>query len=160
MPLPNKEDIKCFFFIGIMIFAIALATFYYPYVIRFVIMLFFYWFISIPVIVISLSSIDFIVRQLKLRKAYKAINTVEVQELFKNSTGENPLKNGKLTQPYKNWLIQKVAIPKYNYSYRSRFSPGDINGLILLIIVLVALVIIFLAIYASVFPDYRIPIKW
>lgn len=160
MPLPDKEDIKCFVFMGVIIFAMVLATFFYPYVIRFIAMLFLYWFISIPVIVISISSIDFIVRRIKLRKAYKAINTVEVQEAFKNSTGVNPLKNGKLTKTYKDWLIQKVAIPKYKYSYRSRFSPGDINGLILLIIVLVAIVIIFLIIYASVFPRYRIPFKW
>ena len=160
MPLPSKEDIKCFVFIGVILFAMVLATFFYPYVIRFVIMLFFYWFVSIPVIAISISSIDFIGRRIKLRKAYKAINTVEVQEAFKNSTGDNPLKSGKLTKSYKEWLIQKVAIPKYKYSYRSRFSPRDVNGLIILIIVFVIIVIIFITIYATVFPDYRIPFRW
>ena len=160
MPLPSKEDIACFAFIGLLIFSIILATFYFPYVIRFVLLLFFYWYITIPVIIISFSSIDFAVKRVKIKNAYSAINSEEVQEYFKEASGENPLKNGKLTKSYKNWLIQKVAIPKFKFKTGTRFSPGDIKGLIFLIIILIAIIVVFLVIYSSIFPNYRLPLEW
>ena len=160
MPLPDKEDIKCFGFIAIIILVIIFGTFYYHYVIRFVLMVFFYWFISIPSIIIAISSADFISRKIMLKKSYLTINNVDTQEVFRRSTGENPLRNGKMTKSYKHWLIKKVEIPKYKFKYRAQVSPNDINGLILLVIFLVAMSLIVLAIYASIFPDYRVPLAW
>ncbi len=160
IPLPNKEDVKCFIFIAVMIFLIALATFYYYYVIRFVLIVVFYWYISIPIIVICFSSFDFISNRILIKKAYDAVNTAETQEYFKNSSGENPLKDGKLTKSYKKWLIQKIATPKYKVKTKVRFSPSDIKGLIILIIILIVILIAFLAIYQAIFPDYRVPMVW
>ncbi|MFX1329468.1 MAG: hypothetical protein ACFE91_15170 [Promethearchaeota archaeon] len=160
IPIPNKEDVKCFLFIGVMIFLIALATFYYYYVIRFALFVVFYWYISIPVIVMFFSSIDFVNNKMLTKKAYNAVNTVEIQEYFKKSSGENPLKNGKPTKSYKKWLIQKIATPKYKVRTRVRFSPSDFKGFIILIIILIVIIIAFLAIYQAIFPDYRIPMLW
>ena len=160
MPLVDKEDFKCYAFMCVIVLLILLATFYYPYIIRFVILIVFNWYISIPTIIISLSSIDFAIRKVKIRKAYNSLNSVEYQESFKRSTGENPLKNGKLTKAYKKWLIQKRYVPKYKIKSRFRFSPEDIKGFILLIIFLVVVIIVFLAIYATIFPEYLLPIKW
>ena len=160
MLIPSKEDIKCFAFIGVMIFSIILATFYFQYVVRFVLLIFFYWYISIPIIIISFSSIDFAFKKVRIKKAYTTINSAESQEFFKESSGENPLENGKLTKPYKNWLIQKVAIPKYKLKTRTRFSPRDIRGLAILIIILIVMIVIFLALYSLIFPDYLVPIGW
>jgi len=160
MPLPDKEDLKCYIFIGVTIFLIALATFYYQYIIRFVLLLFFYWYISIPVIIICFSSIDFVYKRVEIKKAYNAKNSVEFQEYFKESFGENPLKNGKPTKSYKDWLIQKGATPKYKIKTKVRFSPRDINGLIFLIIFLIVIIVVFLAIYATIFPDYRLATTW
>ena len=160
MPLVDKEDFKCYAFMCVIVLLILLATFYYPYIIRFVLLIVFNWYISIPTIIISLSSIDFAIRKVKIRKAYNSLNSVEYQESFKRSTGENPLKNGKLTKAYKKWLIQKRYVPKYKIKSRFRFSPEDIKGFILLIIFLVVVIIVFLAIYATIFPEYLLPIKW
>ncbi|MFX0034958.1 MAG: hypothetical protein ACFE9I_04870 [Candidatus Hermodarchaeota archaeon] len=160
IPLPNKEDVKCFIFIAVMIFLIALATFYYYYVIRFVLFVVFYWYISIPIIVICFSSFDFISNRILIKKACDAVNTAEIQEYFKNSSGENPLKDGKPTKSYKKWLIQKIATPKYKVKTKVRFSPSDIKGLIILIILLIVILIAFLAIYQAIFPDYRVPMVW
>ncbi len=160
MPLPSKEDTKCFAFIGVIIISIMVATFYFQFVIRFVLLVFFYWYISVPIIIISFSSIDFAFERVRIKKAYLAINSVETQEFFKGSSGENPLEKGKLTKSYKNWLIEKVAIPKHKIKTRTRFSPRDITGLIVLIIILTAIIFIFLAIYSALFPDYRLPIVW
>jgi len=160
MPLLSRDDIKCFAFIGVIIFSIILGTFYFQFVIRFVLLIFFYWYISIPIIIISFSSIDFAFKRERIKKAYTTINSAEIQEFFKESSGENPLENGKLTKSYKNWLIQKVAIPKYKLKTRTRFSPQDITGLAILIIILIVIVIIFLGIYSIIFPDYLVPIGW
>jgi len=160
MPLPDKEDLKCYAFIIIVILLILLATYNYQYIVRFVLLVVFYWYISIPVLIISLSSMDFAIRKVGIRKAYNSMNSVEYQESFKKFSGENPLKNGKLTKTYKNWLIQKRTIPKYKIKSRFRFSPEDIKGLLLLIIFLIVLIIVFLAIYAAIFPEYLLPIKW
>ena len=157
---PDKEDLQCYAFIIGVILSILLATFYYQYLVRFVLLLFFYWYISIPVIIISLSSIDFTIRKVQIRKAYNSINSVQFQESFKKLSGENPLKNGKLTKTYKNWLIQKVKIPKIKQKSKFRFSPEDIKGFLILIIFLIVVIIVFLAIYATIFPDYLLPIKW
>jgi len=158
--LPSREDTKCFAFIGVLIFSILLATFYFQFVIRFVLLIFFYWYISIPIIIISFSSIDFAFRRARIKKKYMAINSKETQEFFKGSSGENPLENGKLTNSYKNWLIQKVATPKYKIKNRTRFSPRDIRGLVVLIIILIAIILVFLTIYSMIFPDYRLPVVW
>ena len=123
-------------------------------------LIFFYWYISIPVIIISLSSIDFAIRRVTIRKAYKSINSVEFQESFKKISGENPLKNGKLTKTYKNWLIQKVKIPKYKTRSKFRFSPADAKNFVIMIIFLIVVIIVFLAIYAAIFPEYLLPIAW
>jgi len=160
MPFSDKEDLKCYAFILVMLLLIILTTFYYQYVIRFVLLLVFYWYISIPVIIISLSSTDFTIRRVKIIKNYKAINSIEFQESFKKMTGENPLKNGKLTKSYKNWLIQKVKIPKYKPRSKFRFSPEDAKGFVILIIFLIIAIIVFLAIYAAIFPEYRLPLAW
>ncbi len=160
MPLPDKEDLKCYAFIIIVIILILLATYYYQYIVRFVLLVVFYWFISIPVLIISISSIDFALRKVGIRKAYNSMNSVEFQESFKKLSGENPLKNGKLTKTYKKWLIQKRTIPKFKIKSKFRFSPEDIKGFILLIIFLIVLTIVFLAIYAAIFPKYLLPIKW
>jgi hypothetical protein len=160
MPLPEKEDLKCYIFIAVMIFLIALATFYYYYIIRFVLLIVFYWFVSIPLIIICLTSIDFTSKRLQIKKAFDTMNSVEYQEYYKEISGENALKNGKPTKSYKNWMTEKVAIPKYKIKTHVRFSPGDINGLILIVIILAILIIIFLMIYAAIFPDYRIPTAW
>ena len=160
MRLPSKEDTKCFAFIGVLILSIVVATFYFQLVIRFVLLLFFYWYISIPILIISFSSIDFAYRRVRIKKAYMAINSEEAQEFFKGSSGENPLENGKITKPYKNWLIQKVATPKYKLKTRTRFSPRDIKGLVVLIIILIAIILVFLTIYSMIFPDYRLPVAW
>lgn len=160
MPLPDKEDLKCYAFIIVVLLLILLATFNYQNIVRFILLVVFYWYISIPVIIISLSSIDFASRRVGIRKAYRSLNSVEYQESFKKVTGENPLKNGKLTKTYKNWLIQKIKIPKYKIQRKVRFSPEDIKGFLILIIVLIVLIIVFLAIYAAIFPDYRIPVAW
>ena len=160
MTLPDKEDLKCYAFIIILILLILLATYYYQYVVRFVLLVVFYWYISIPVLIISLSSMDFAIRKVGIRKAYNSMNSVEYQESFKKTSGENPLKNGKLTKTYKKWLIQKRTIPKYKIKSRFRFSPEDIKGFIVLIIFLIVVIIVFLAIYATIFPDYLLPIKW
>ena len=160
MPIPDKEDLKCYVFIIVVMLLILLATYYFQYIIRFVLLIFFYWYISIPVIIISLSSIDFAIRRVGIRKAYNSINSAEFQESFKKLSGENPLENGKLTKSYKNWLIQKVAIPKYKLKTRTRFSPRDIRGLAILIIILIVMIAIFLAIYSLIFPDYLVPIGW
>lgn len=160
MPLPDKEDLKCYAFIIVVLLLILLATFNYQNIVRFILLVVFYWYISIPVIIISLSSIDFASRRVGIRKAYRLLNSVEYQESFKKVTGENPLKNGKLTKTYKNWLIQKIKIPKYKIQRKVRFSPEDIKGFLILIIVLIVLIIVFLAIYAAIFPDYRIPVAW
>ena len=160
MPLPDKEDLKCYAFIIVVLLLILLATYYYPFIIRFVLLVVFYWYVSIPVIIISLSSIDFAIRRVGIRKAYNSINSVEFQESFQRSTGENPLKNGKLTKTYKNWLIQKVKIPKYKIKSKFRFSPEDIKSFVILIIFLIVAIIVFIAIYAAIFPEYRLPIAW
>jgi len=160
MGLPEKEDLKCYAFIIVLLLLILLTTYFYQYVIRFVLLIAFYWYISIPVIIISLSSIDFAIRRVGIIKAYKSKNSVEFQESFQRSTGENPLKNGKLTKPYKNWLIQKVKITKYKIRSKFRFSPADAKSFIIMIIFLVVLIIVFLAIYAAIFPEYRLPIAW
>lgn len=160
MPLPDKEDLKCFAFIIVVILLLILTTFYFQYIIRFVLLIVFYWYISIPTIIISLSSIDFAIRRVAIRKAYKSINSVEFQEFFKKLSGENPLKNGKLTKTYKNWLIQKITIPKFKIKSKFRFSPEDIKGFIILIIFLMVAIIVFLVIYAAIFPDYRLPMAW
>ena len=160
MPLPDKEDLKCYAFIIVVILLILLATYFYQYIVRFVLLIVFYWYISIPVIIISLSSIDFAIRRVGIRKAYNSINSVEYQESFKKLSGENPLKNGKLTKTYKNWLIQKIIIPKYKIKSKFRISPEDIKGFILLIIFLIVVIIVFLAIYAAIFPEYRLPLVW
>ena len=160
MGLPEKEDLKCYAFMCVVILLILLATAFGQYVIRFILLIVFYWYISIPVIIISLSSIDFAIRRVGIRKAYKSRNSVEFQESFKRSKGENPLKNGKLTKPYKNWLIQKVKIPKYKIRSKFRFSPADAKSFIIMIIFLIVLIIVFLAIYAAIFPEYRLPIAW
>ena len=160
MPLPDKEDLKCYAFIIVTILLIILTTFYFQYIIRFVLLIVFYWYISIPAIIISLSSIDFAIRRVAIKKAYKSINSVEFQESFKKLSGENPLKNGKLTKTYKNWLIQKVKIPKYKIKSKFRFSPEDIKSFIILIIFLIVAIIVFLAIYAAIFPEYRLPMAW
>lgn len=156
----DKEDFKCYAFMCVMVLLILLATYYYTYIIRFVLLIVFNWYISIPTIIISLSSIDFAIRKVKIRKAYNSLNSVEYQESFKRSTGENPLKNGKLTKAYKKWLIQKRYVPKYKIKSKFRLSPEDIKGFILLIIFLVVVIIVFLAIYAAIFPEYLLPIKW
>ena len=160
MTIVDKEDIKCYAFMFVVVLVILLATYYYTYIIRFVLLIVFYWYISIPTIIISLSSIDFAIRKVKIRKAYNSLNSVEYQESFKRSTGENPLQNGKLTKTYKKWLIQKRYVPKYKVKSKFRLSPEDIKGFILLIIFLVVVIIVFLAIYAAIFPDYLLPIKW
>jgi len=160
MSLPNKEDLQCYAFIIAVILTILLATFYFQYIVGFVLLIFFYWYISIPVIIISISSIDFAIRKVGIRKAYNSINSVEFQESFKKLSGENPLKNGKLTKTYKNWLIQKVKIPKLKHKSKFRFSPEDIKGFIILIIFLIVVIIVFLAIYAAIFPEYLLPIAW
>ena len=160
MPLPDKEDLKCFAFIIVVILLLILTTFYFQYIIRFVLLIVFYWYISIPTIIISLSSIDFAIRRVAIRKAYKSINSVEFQEFFKKLSGENPLKNGKLTKTYKNWLIQKITIPKFKIKSKFRFSPEDIKSFIILIIFLIVAIIVFLAIYAAIFPEYRLPMAW
>ncbi len=160
MTLVDKEDFKCYAFMCVIVLLILLATFNYPYIIRFVLLIVFYWYISIPTIIISLSSIDFAIRKVKIRKAYKSLNSVDFQESFKRSLGENPLKDGKLTKAYKKWLIQKRHVPKYKIKSRFRFSPEDIKGFILLIIFLVVVIIVFLAIYAAIFPDYLLPLAW
>ena len=160
MPSVDKEDFKCYAFMCVVVLLILLATYYYTYIIRFVLLIVFYWYISIPTIIISLSSIDFAIRKVKIRKAYNSLNSVEYQESFKRSTGENPLKNGKLIKAYKKWLIQKRYVPKYKVKSKFRLSPEDIKGFILLIIFLVVVIIVFLAIYAAIFPDYLLPIKW
>jgi len=160
MPLPDKEDLKCYAFIIVTILLIILTTFYFQYIIRFVLLIVFYWYISIPVIIISLSSTDFAIRRVRIRKAYKSINSVEFQESFKKLSGENPLKNGKLTKTYKNWLIQKIKIPKFKIKSKFRFSPEDIKSFIILIIFLIVAIIVFLAIYAAIFPEYRLPMAW
>jgi len=160
MPLPDKEDLKCYAFIFVVIVLILLATFYYPFIVRFVLLVVFYWYISIPVIIISLSSTDFAIRRIKIRKAYNSMNSVEYQESFKKLTGENPLKNGKITKTYKNWLIQKITVPKYKIKSKIRFSPDDLKSFIFLIIILIVVIIVFLAVYAVIFPDYLLPVKW
>ena len=160
MSLVDKEDFKCYAFMCVIVLLILLATYYYTYIIRFVLLIVFYWYISIPTIIISLSSIDFAIRKVKIRKAYKSLNSVEYQESFKRSSGENPLKNGKLTKAYKKWLIQKRYVPKYKIKSKFRFSPEDIKGFILLIIFLVVVIIVFLAIYAAIFPNYLLPLAW
>lgn len=160
MRLPDKEDLKCYVFIIISIFLLTLATFYFQYVIRFTLLVFFYWYISIPLIIISSSSIDFLSRRVRIKNAYESINSVEVQESFRKLSGEYPLKNGQLTKAYKKWLIQKVEIPKYKIKRRSRASPKDIKGLIVLIILLIVIIFVLLIIYAEIFPDYRLPIAW
>ncbi len=160
MPLPDKEDLKCYAFIIVVILLILLATYFYQYIVRFVLLIVFYWYVSIPVIIISLSSIDFAIRKVGIRKAYKSINSVAFQESFKRVSGENPLKNGKLTKTYKKWLIEKQAVPKYKIKSRFRLSPEDIKGFIILIIFLIVLIIVFLAIYAAIFPEYLLPIAW
>jgi len=160
MPIPDKEDLKCYAFIIVVMLLILLATYYFQYIIRFVLLIFFYWYISIPVIIISLSSIDFAIRRVGIRKAYNSINSAEFQESFKKLSGENPLENGKLTKTYKNWLIQKIIIPKYKIRSKFRFSPEDLKGFIILIIFLIVAIIVFLAIYAAIFPEYLLPIKW
>jgi len=156
MPLPDKEDLGCYAFIITTIVLIILATTYFQYVIRFVLLIFFYWYIAIPIIIISYSSIDFFSRRVRIKKAYNTINSVEIQESFKKSSGENPLKNGKLTKAYKNWLIQKIVHPKYKIKIRTRASPKDIKGLIILIILLIVMILVFLMFYAAIFPDYRL----
>ena len=60
----------------------------------------------------------------------------------------------------KNWLIQKIDIPKYKIKSRVRFSPEDFKSFIILIIFLIVLMIVFLSIYAAIFPEYRVPIAW
>ncbi|MHA1985065.1 MAG: hypothetical protein ACW98D_00350 [Promethearchaeota archaeon] len=160
MRLPDTEDLKCYAFMFVVILLILLTTYFYQYVIRFVLLIVFYWYISIPVIIISLSSIDFALRRLGIRKAFNLKNSLEFQESFKSSTGENPLKNGKLTKPYKKWLIQKVTIPKYKTRSKLRFSPADAKYFVIMIICLIVAIIIFLAIYAAIFPEYRLPIAW
>lgn len=160
MPLPDKEDLKCYAFIITSIVLIALATFNFQYVIRFTLLIFFYWYISIPIIIISFLSIDFFNNRVRIKKAYNTINSVEIQESFKKLSGNNPLKNGKLTKAYKNWLIQKVEGPKLKIKIRSRGSLKDIKGLIILIILLIVIILVFLAIYAEIFPDYRLPLAW
>lgn len=157
---PDKEDLQCYAFVIIVIISILLATFYYQYIVRFVLLIVFYWYISIPLLIISLSSIDFTIRKVQIRKAYNSINSVEFQESFKKLSGENPLKNGKLTKTYKNWLIQKAKIPKLKHKSKFRLSPEDIKGFIILIIFLIVVIIVFLAIYAVIFPEYLLPIKW
>lgn len=160
MPLVDKEDLKCYTFMFVVVLLLLLATFNYTYIVRFVLLVVFYWYISIPTIIISLSSIDFAVRKVGIRKAYISLNSVEFQEFFKKSSGENPLKDGKLTKAYKKWLIQKRYVPKYKIKSRFRFSPEDIKGFILLIIFLVVVIIVFLAIYAAIFPEYLLPLAW
>ena len=160
MPLPDKEDLQCYAFIIVVLLLIILTTFYFQYIIRFVLLIVFYWYISIPTIIISLSSIDYAIRRVGIRKAYKSINSVEFQESFKKLSGENPLKNGKLTKTYKNWLIQKIKIPKFKIKSKFRFSPEDIKSFIILIIFLIVAIIVFLVIYAAIFPDYRLPMAW
>lgn len=160
MKLPDKEEWKCWIFISVMILAIIFGTYYYVFIYRFVLLLVFYWFISIPLILITISSADFISRKMRIKKDYLAIDSVKIQESFKDSTGINPIEKGKMTKPYKQWLIKKVEVPKLKYKYRLRFSPGDFNSLILLIVFLITITIIFLAIYAAIFPDYRVPIVW
>ena len=160
MYLPDKEDLQCYAFVIVVILSILLATFYFQYIVWFVILIVFYWYISIPVIIISISSIDFAIRKVGIRKAYNSINSVEFQESFKKLSGENPLKNGKLTKTYKNWLIQKVKIPKIKYKSKFRLSPEDIKGFIILIIFLIVVIIVFLAIYAAIFPEYLLPLAW
>lgn len=160
MRLTDTEDLKCYIFIISSIVLLFLATFYFQYVIRFTLLVFFYWYVSIPIIILSFSSIDFLNKRARIKKAYININSVEVQESFKKSSGENPLKNGKLTKPYKNWLIQIMGGPRYKIKIRSRASPKDIKGLIILIIFLIVIIFVFLIIYAQIFPDYRLPIAW
>jgi len=160
MPITDKEDFKCYSFMFVFVLLILLATFNYTYIIRFVLLVVFYWYISIPAIIISISSIDFALRKIQIRKAYNSLNSVEYQDSFKTLSGENPLKYGKLTKAYKKWLIQKQYVPKYKIKSKFRFSPADVKGFIILIIFIVVVTIVFLAIYAAIFPEYLLPIKW
>ena len=88
------------------------------------------------------------------------MNSVEFQEGFRRASGEEPLKNGKLTKTYKKWLIQKRKVPTYKVKSKFRFSPEDIKGFLLLIIFLVVLIAVFLVIYATIFPEYLLPVVW
>ena len=160
MPIADKEDFKCYAFMCVFVILILLATYFYQYIIRFVLLVVFYWYISIPAIIISISSIDFTLRKVQIRKAYNSLNSVEYQESFKTLSGENPLKYGKLTKAYKKWLIQKRYVPKFKIKSKFRFSPEDVKGFIILIIFLVVVIMVFLAIYAAIFPEYLLPIKW
>ncbi len=160
MPLPDKEDLQCYAFIIVIILLILLATAFYQYIVRFILLIFIYWYVSIPVLIISISSIDFTIRKVGIRKAYNSLNSVEFQETFKKLSGENPLKNGKLTKTYKNWLIQKGKSPKFKIKSGIRFSPEDIKGFIILIIFLIVVIIVFLAIYAAIFPEFLLPLAW
>jgi len=160
MSLPDREDLKCYAFMVVVVILILLATFNYQYIVRFVLLIVFYWYISIPSIIISISSIDFAIRKIQIRKAYKSMNSVEFQEGFRRASGEEPLKNGKLTKIYKKWLIQKRTVPKYKVKSKFRFSPEDIKGFLLLIIFLVVLIAVFLVIYATIFPEYLLPVVW
>ncbi|MFW9874203.1 MAG: hypothetical protein ACFFG0_13950, partial [Candidatus Thorarchaeota archaeon] len=63
MSLPDKEDLKCYAFIIVVILLLLLTTFFYQYVVRFVLLTVFYWYVSIPAIIISISSIDFASRR-------------------------------------------------------------------------------------------------
>ena len=74
MPLPDKEDLKCYAFIIVVILLILLSTYFYQYIVRFILLIVFYWYISIPVLIISISSVDFALRKVRIRKAYNSSN--------------------------------------------------------------------------------------
>jgi hypothetical protein len=83
------------------------------------------------------------------------LNTPPYQNKFEHETGKKALEDEKITDEFKEWLIEKVKPTKPQRSFRIPFR--DIRGFIYVVGFIILLTAIYLWIYSLIFPEWLIP---
>lgn len=151
----DREELRCCIFIIALIIILALSAVIIPYIVSFLAIAFYFWYIFIPAFIGLGFLINYLIKKKHIHDAYMTLNTPPYQNKFEHETGKKALEDNKITDEFRDWLIEKVKPTKTRRRIRIPFR--DIKGFLYVIVFIIVLTAIYLWIYSLIFPEWLIP---